>query len=271
MSWQYEDAEGHVWTEHKHSPVSSGLVSFCVEYPDGVTLNRDGTVSVDDINNDMSLETLRAVLDRAQQWIDHDGPPPASSGRHYILDKRQVIGNCVLWWAEKSAGYTTQLDEAELYEAGDSHGSRSTDIHIPEEVAKACVVQHVRVEALYREMRARGLEMRNVEAERREAEAAEACRVREEQRRKERAAKSEPRQWWELSIEQFERDTIDPTARVDVVCKLFGEDGDAHAGPGWYLWIVDEELLGVYFMGKTEPTEADIKALCGQFVRVEVP
>jgi len=105
-------------------------------------------------------------------------------GRHYVLDTRQVVGNCALWWAKKSEGYTTELNLAELYEDGDAAGSRSTDIHIPEEVAMACVVQHVRADQLYREMLKRGLEMRNVEAEAREAEAEAHCRALEEQRRK---------------------------------------------------------------------------------------
>ncbi len=76
--------------------------------------------------------------------------------KFYIMDTRQVVGNCVLWWCPDGAGYTTQLEEAGLYEHSDDR--RPTDVEVPEDLARACGVTHVRIELLRDEMDKRGLQ-----------------------------------------------------------------------------------------------------------------
>lgn len=114
-------------------------------------------------------------------------PPP---NQHYILDARQAVGNCASWWAENSAGYTCELDKAGLYDENSREGSRSTDVHVPEHIARACVVQHVRMDHLRDEMGKRGLSLRNEEAEARDARIRSAHDAEMAQKRKEAAAKS---------------------------------------------------------------------------------
>jgi len=78
-----------------------------------------------------------------------------SDTKYYIQDTRSVVGNCALWWRENGAGYTTQLEDAGVYdeeEAMSIQQSRSTDRAVPVEVAKRASVTHVRVERLAREL-----------------------------------------------------------------------------------------------------------------------
>lgn len=41
--------------------------------------------------------------------------PESASGLYYLQDARTYVGNCVYWWAVRSAGYTCHLDRAGLY------------------------------------------------------------------------------------------------------------------------------------------------------------
>ncbi len=68
--------------------------------------------------------------------------------RFYILDTRQIVGNCALWWRPDGAGYTTELKEAGLYSERDAKSHRETDVAVPEEIAKACSVTHVPADGL---------------------------------------------------------------------------------------------------------------------------
>jgi hypothetical protein len=61
--------------------------------------------------------------------------------KYYIIDSRNPIGNCALFWRPEGAGYTTDLKDAGLYEKG--HSSRDTDIEIPENIIEQCTVTHV--------------------------------------------------------------------------------------------------------------------------------
>lgn len=86
-----------------------------------------------------------------------------STGMFYILDARTIVGNCALWWRPNGAGYTTQLEEAGLYEEADAkNGRRETDIAVPEEIAKKCAVTHVRMERLRDAMEQAGLKIPRV-------------------------------------------------------------------------------------------------------------
>lgn len=72
----------------------------------------------------------------------------AGTGMFYILDNRSAVGNCALLWCPNGAGYTTQLDEAGLFSEEEAYSHRETDIPIPEELAKAASVTHVRSDRL---------------------------------------------------------------------------------------------------------------------------
>lgn len=54
----------------------------------------------------------------------------------YLQDSRGYVGNDVLWWAKNGAGYTTDLNKAEVYsfeKAQAQHNCRETDIPWPKE------------------------------------------------------------------------------------------------------------------------------------------
>jgi hypothetical protein len=77
--------------------------------------------------------------------------------KFYILDARSIVGNCALFWRPDGAGYTTQLDDAGLYDEADAKSHRETDVAIPEHMAKACAVTHIRVERLREAMDQAGI------------------------------------------------------------------------------------------------------------------
>lgn len=69
---------------------------------------------------------------------------------YYVEDTRQIVGNCVLWWAKESRGYTCELSEAGLYTREQVLRMRDTDRPWPREIAEAAVVQHVRKDQIHR-------------------------------------------------------------------------------------------------------------------------
>ncbi len=71
---------------------------------------------------------------------------------YYIRDRRQTVGNCVMWWREGGNGYTCNLDEAGKYTEAAAFHKRDTDIPVPVEVAEAAAVRHVRGDAPAMEM-----------------------------------------------------------------------------------------------------------------------
>lgn len=79
-------------------------------------------------------------------------------GLYYIRDTRQIVGNCVMWWAKDAKGYTCDLDRAHLYteEEVESQDWRDTDIPMPEEEINALAYRHVdiqRIRAVRKEKR----------------------------------------------------------------------------------------------------------------------
>lgn len=68
--------------------------------------------------------------------------------QYVILDTRQIVGNCAMFWRPDGAGYTCDLNDAGLYDK--TKGRRETDIYVPVEVARSMAVTHVRVEPLKR-------------------------------------------------------------------------------------------------------------------------
>ncbi len=63
---------------------------------------------------------------------------------YYILDARSCVGNCALWWGPNNSGYVCNLDEAGLYTLEDALSHRPTDVPVHRDVARGCVVSHVR-------------------------------------------------------------------------------------------------------------------------------
>lgn len=65
---------------------------------------------------------------------------------YYVRDTRNVVGNCVLWWRKGNAGYTCNLDEAEIYTksiAMRMHRSRKTDRPYPKDIIDGMCDRHV--------------------------------------------------------------------------------------------------------------------------------
>ena len=66
-----------------------------------------------------------------------------------IMDTRQIVGNCALFWGPDGAGYTCELADAGRYteaEAKSQAAERSTDVAVPLEVAERHSRTHVRVD-----------------------------------------------------------------------------------------------------------------------------
>ena len=71
-----------------------------------------------------------------------------ATGKFYILDMRAFVGNCAMFWAKNKSGYTTELENAGLYTEEETRGLRDTDVIVPEAMARAAAVTHVRLERL---------------------------------------------------------------------------------------------------------------------------
>ena len=67
---------------------------------------------------------------------------------YYILDTREVVGNCAVWWCPDGSGYTCDLEEAGLYTLEEASCHRNTDIPVPREKARQVAVTHVRSDRL---------------------------------------------------------------------------------------------------------------------------
>lgn len=85
-------------------------------------------------------------------WAPCETPPDPfvkpEPKQYVILDSRQIVGNCAMFWRPDGAGYTCDLNDAGLYEK--TKGRRDTDIYVPIEVVRSMAVTHVRVEPLKR-------------------------------------------------------------------------------------------------------------------------
>ena len=65
----------------------------------------------------------------------------------YVQDKRQYVGNCILWW-RKGGGYTTFIDQAEVFTEETLPTDRSTDVpwpkeHVDQHIKKVVDVQYL--------------------------------------------------------------------------------------------------------------------------------
>ena len=53
--------------------------------------------------------------------------------KFYLQDTRDYVGNCILWWREGNAGYTTNIDEAAVVDESNLPRQRDTDRTWPKE------------------------------------------------------------------------------------------------------------------------------------------
>lgn len=67
---------------------------------------------------------------------------------YYVLDTRTYVGNCALFWAKNSAGYTCDPAEAHVYTETEikGHSWRATDVPVLKDEVDAALVRHLRVD-----------------------------------------------------------------------------------------------------------------------------
>lgn len=65
----------------------------------------------------------------------------------YILDSRDVVGNCAVWWRPNGEGYTCNVDEAGVFDKPPDK-LRPTDFVVPKELVDRHTVKHVHMGAL---------------------------------------------------------------------------------------------------------------------------
>lgn len=73
---------------------------------------------------------------------------------YYVQDKRNYVGNSVLWWGKNSNGYVCNLPDAHEYtyeEIQKFIGCRDTDVIWPSDHVKKAIRQHVDVQYLHTE------------------------------------------------------------------------------------------------------------------------
>jgi len=64
----------------------------------------------------------------------------------YVQDKRQYVGNSVLWWAHEGNGYTTDISQAGQYTHKPT--DRDTDVLWPVDMVDSVVKGHVDIQDL---------------------------------------------------------------------------------------------------------------------------
>lgn len=68
---------------------------------------------------------------------------------YYVRDTREIVGDCVLWWAEGGNGYTCELKGAGLFTANEvAKMPRDTDVAYERSAVESLAIRHVRIEAL---------------------------------------------------------------------------------------------------------------------------
>ncbi len=75
---------------------------------------------------------------------DGRGQPIVADALYYVQDTRQVVGNCILWWAKDGAGYCCNLPDAGEYTGVRCARLRHTDVPWPVDYVRAHTVVHVR-------------------------------------------------------------------------------------------------------------------------------
>lgn len=65
---------------------------------------------------------------------------------YYLQDKRDYVGNSMLWWREGGGGYTCDIREAGVFSkeaAYSQHRCRDTDIPWPKDYIDARISHHI--------------------------------------------------------------------------------------------------------------------------------
>ena len=78
----------------------------------------------------------------------------SSEELYYLQDSRTYVGNSMLFWRKNGAGYSTKLDQCEVFtkdKAFKLHKDRSTDIPILKSVIDKIATRQVDVQDLYME------------------------------------------------------------------------------------------------------------------------
>ena len=57
--------------------------------------------------------------------------------KYFLQDTRTIVGNCLVFWRKESKGYTTNLDDAELFTIEEALSHRSTDRPWPESLMRS--------------------------------------------------------------------------------------------------------------------------------------
>ena len=73
--------------------------------------------------------------------------PDQRSDGYYIRDKRQVVGNCALWWRANGAGYCCDIDDAGVYSEKEARSicrNRDTDVAYRVQDVQRFTIKHVR-------------------------------------------------------------------------------------------------------------------------------
>lgn len=56
--------------------------------------------------------------------------------KYFLQDTRDMVGNCMLFWRKGSRGYTTRIEEAELFTVEEALSHRKTDRPWPEDLIR---------------------------------------------------------------------------------------------------------------------------------------
>lgn len=82
---------------------------------------------------------------------DGTGAPIDPLGSYYVQNKRQFVGNSVMWWRTNGCGYTCEIDDAGIYRGDALPGSEDHgEVYWPVDVVRRCTVVHVDAQRLGR-------------------------------------------------------------------------------------------------------------------------
>jgi len=101
------------------------------------------------VRPDPSFPGDNVTVYKGEPGFDKAEAPLNESDLYYVMDDRQIVGNCVLWWGENRCGYTTELTKAGVYnrqQAEEIAGCRPTDKVYRKTEIDAVAVVHVRAE-----------------------------------------------------------------------------------------------------------------------------
>jgi hypothetical protein len=168
MTTNLEDCEGTISPTEKaadsNSPELQRLHKRVAQLESAIVNIRDAQMALDKlVAVNEQWNAYQEALTAAYQLLLTKGDQRTEE-RFYLLDKRNIIGNCAVFWAINGNGYTTELEKAGLFSKGRS--SRKTDIEIPEYVVKSCFVRHVRIDTLRKVIADHGLPFENPRATR---------------------------------------------------------------------------------------------------------